>query len=95
MNQLSFNDVVQLLGQFILGQNNFRVFKSSMTTFVVCHFMVKILHKLAILDVRILNHSVANWNMIAILPFILPSPKRLLLVGSTVYPRNLRQSRNH
>jgi hypothetical protein len=91
MNQLSFNDVVQLLGQFILGQNNFRVFKSSMTTFVFCHFMVKILHKLAILDVRILNHSVANWKMIA----ILPSPKRLLLVGSTVYPRNLRQSRNH
>jgi hypothetical protein len=41
------------------------------------------------------NHSVANWKMNAILPFILPSPKRLLLVWSTVYPRNLRQSRNH
>ncbi len=73
-------------------------FKSSMTTFVVCHYMVKILHKLAILNVRILNHWVANWKMIAILAFIFLtcserfSPKQLLLVGRTVY---LSQSRNH
>ncbi len=55
----SWINCTQLLGQFILGQNNFRVFKSSMTTFVVCHFM-------AILDVRILT---IQWQTGRWMPF--------------------------
>lgn len=115
MNQLPFNDAVHesivLNYQDNLFKNNIvsticsrseqlQGFKSYMTTFVVCHFMVKMLHKVR-LNARILNHSTENWKMIAILPFICLtcgkkfSPKWLLLVGSTVYSRKLSQSRNH